>query len=293
MKRGKTFYGDKSSIMKKVLFPFETEIKAYKEAYIYAVSLARNLKAELILLNAFYVEADNSITRSSYTQLLKNNWFKAYKELSSYHDYYLKNHAGMEPELRLKTDHRFIHGNLVDEFRIAIKRMDIDVAVIPASGENDSTRKKIRQMRREVLDMNSTSLLVTPADTAYRPIKNILYVYSGSEQKVVCEHLDEIMLETSISDASIHLVHISKHDVPEQEALKTIIKEKCRQNQVVVHLLQDKNQKKEIRDYVSRYDIQLLALPKSQLHSMGNYFSRHLIEEMGLDLKIPVLILSK
>jgi len=283
--------------MKKVLFPFEVDVAAYKEAYIYAVSLARNLRAELILLNAFYVEADNSITRSKYTQLLKNNWFKAYKELNLFHEYYLKNHASIEAELRLKTDHRFLHGNLVDEFRIILNKNTIDLVVIPAADENDSTRRKIRQMRREVLDMNSTSLLITPAETSYRPIHNILYIYSEKEQRVICEHLDEIMHATNTSDATIHLVHLAKHGMTEreqdQEALKSAIKEICRQNRVVFHLLQEKNQRKEIREYVSRYDIQVLSLPLSQLHSMGNLFRRHLIEDMGLIHKIPVWLLAK
>lgn len=49
--------------MKKVLFPFEIDRRVYKEAYVYAVTLARNQRAELILLDAFYIEADNRITR--------------------------------------------------------------------------------------------------------------------------------------------------------------------------------------------------------------------------------------
>lgn len=133
--------------MNKVLFPFETDREAFKEAYIYAATLARDLRAELILLNAFYIEADNTITRRRYTQLLRNNWFKAYKEIHFFQDYYLRYHAGMGPELRRKTDHRFIHGNLVDEFRILVNRDNIDMVVLPATDDNEATRRKIKLMR--------------------------------------------------------------------------------------------------------------------------------------------------
>ena len=155
--------------MNKVLFPFEIDREAYKEAYVYAVTLARNLRAELILLNAFYIEADNTITRSKYMQLLRNNWFKAYKEIHYFHDYYLRYYASMEPELRLKTDHRFIHGNLVDEFRILVKRENIDMVVLPAMDENESTRKKIKLMMREILDLDLTSLLITTLASSIEP----------------------------------------------------------------------------------------------------------------------------
>ena len=42
--------------MKKILFPFEIDNLNYKEAYVYAVKLARNLNAQVILLSAFLIE---------------------------------------------------------------------------------------------------------------------------------------------------------------------------------------------------------------------------------------------
>jgi hypothetical protein len=282
--------------MKKVLFPFEIDREAYKEAYISAVSLARNLRAELILLNAFYVEADNSINRSKYIQLLRNNWFKAYKEIHFFHEHYLRYYASMEPELRLKTDHRFVHGNLVDEFRILVNRENIDVVVLPATDENESTLRKIKLMMREALDMNLASVLITPPKSIYKPIENILYVYSEKEQKALFNHLYEIVFNTSIGNATFHLVQLSKHGVQEheleQEPFTSIIKEKRKRCHVVLHMLKDKHPRKEITEFISEYDIQLLALPKSQFRAHGNNFRRYIIKEMCCISKIPILILK-
>lgn len=282
--------------MKKVLFPFEIDREAYKEAYISAVTLARNLRAELILLNAFYIEADNRITRSLYMQLIRDNWFKAYKEIHFFNGYYLRYYASMEPELRLKTDHRFVHGNLVDEFRILVNREKIDVVVLPATDENESTLRKIRLMRHQTLEMNSTSLLITPPETFYKQIQNILYVYSLKEQKTLHDRVNEIVLNTKISNATIHLVQISKHREPgldqDHEPLRSIIKEIQKRNQVEFHKLQDRNQRKEIMGFISEFDIELLALSKGQLHTLSNYFHRHITEEISSISKIPVLILK-
>ena len=57
--------------MKKILFPFEIDNPVYQEAYIYAVKFARNLNTEVILLNAFSIEADNFITKEKYAMLIK------------------------------------------------------------------------------------------------------------------------------------------------------------------------------------------------------------------------------
>lgn len=281
--------------MNKVLYPFEIDREAYKEAYIYAVTIARNLRAELILLNAFYIEADNSITRSKYMQLLKNNWFRAYKEIHFYHDYYLRYCADMEPELRLKTDHRFIHGNLVDELRIIIKREKIDMVVLPATDENESSRKKLKSMRREILDQELTSLLIAPPDGYCKQIQNILYVYSPKELKTLLDRVNEVVLNLNISNAVFHFVPMSRHGMHEpdqdQEPLRSIIKE-IKKNRVEFHGLQHKTQRKEIVDYISELDIQLLAFSKWQFLTLGNYFRRNIIDEINTVNKIPILILN-
>lgn len=53
--------------MKKSLFPFEIGNSIYREAYVYAVKLTRNLNKEAVLLNTFLIEADNNITEARYS----------------------------------------------------------------------------------------------------------------------------------------------------------------------------------------------------------------------------------
>lgn len=56
-----------------MLFPFEIDHTCYREAYVYAVKMARNLGAELIMLHAFHIEVDNTITPEKYDKIIKNN----------------------------------------------------------------------------------------------------------------------------------------------------------------------------------------------------------------------------
>ena len=61
--------------MKKVLFPFHIEEGVYKEAFISAVKFARTMNAELIMLNTFEINVDNTITQEKYDKLIKNPGF--------------------------------------------------------------------------------------------------------------------------------------------------------------------------------------------------------------------------
>ena len=47
------------------------------------MKVTRNLGAELIMLNAFEIEVDDSITPRKYDQLIKNNWLRAYRQINS------------------------------------------------------------------------------------------------------------------------------------------------------------------------------------------------------------------
>ena len=129
--------------MKKILFPFEIDNPVYQEAYIYAVKFARNLNTEVILLNAFSIEADNFITKEKYARLIKERWFQAYNEIIKFNNYYLNEHARMDDELQIKFDHRFINGILKDEIREIAKEQDVGFIVLPVSDRKDFNKRQL------------------------------------------------------------------------------------------------------------------------------------------------------
>jgi hypothetical protein len=75
--------------MKKILFPFETNQNIYKEAYVYAVKFARNLGAELIMLNVFDIEDEDIITPKEYKKVVRDKYFRAYQEIIRFNRHYL------------------------------------------------------------------------------------------------------------------------------------------------------------------------------------------------------------
>ena len=161
--------------MKKILFPFEIGNPIYREAYVYAVKLARNLYKEVILLNTFLIEADNNITEATYSKLIRENWFKAYNEISKCNKYFLEDHARIDDELKIKFDYRFIHGILKDEIRKIASEEDVSLIVLPVSDKIETNRRQLDIIRDNLFEKNRVSLIVIPFQGAFRPIKNIVF----------------------------------------------------------------------------------------------------------------------
>lgn len=69
--------------MKKILFPFETNHVIYREAYVYAVKFARNLGAELIMLNVFEMDDAETPTQRNIKRLSRINISGPIRKLSN------------------------------------------------------------------------------------------------------------------------------------------------------------------------------------------------------------------
>ena len=281
--------------MKKVLFPFEIDHTCYREAYVYAVKMARNLGAELIMLHAFHIEVDNTITPEKYDKIIKNNWLSAYREIIRFHDYYLQDHARVDTELRVKTDHRIIHGNLVDEFRKILHSEGIDLVVLPAAGDTESTVKKLRLLRREALDMDHTSLLSIPCGRTFLPIENMLLVTWMKRLRGLTDYLNELFLFASIFNSSVHCVHFLKH-VKECLEVEEVMKQSIQKtrsggNGTIFHCMGGKDPEKKLEEYIFENEIELLAMAKGQMHGFQELHVTALSEEICAKVGIPVLIL--
>jgi nucleotide-binding universal stress UspA family protein len=283
--------------MKKILFPFEMNRVYYKESYVHAIKLARNLGAELILLTAFDVPVDNTITRDKYSQLVRNNWINAYKEIIVFHDYYLNHYARVDSELRIKVDHRFIHGHLVDEFRKILHSEEIDLVVIPSAGEDPASRKNLKILRRESLEMSRTSLMVTPCERTFQPIQNIVLVWSSKKIKEVTDRMGELLHFTNLSQPEVYIVHVSRHGGPDQEldeaALQSLHKSDWKKPRFISHSIVDREPGKKLMDYLAENNIHLWVISRHQLSAMEDMFRENIFEQVCSSTRIPLLILRE
>jgi len=284
--------------MNKILFPFEPQNPIYREAYIYAVKFARNLDAELILLNTFAIDDYyDDITSNIYKQKIKQKWLQAYEEVILLNEYYLHNHARFESDLRIKFDHRFIHGTLVNEVKQILKNEEIDLLVLPVSDKEEENKRMLSIISDEIFEQNNTSLLITPFNKPFEVINNIVFATDLKKLNHSKLYLSDIKKYANIFDAKIHFLHISKSKsvtLPDDiEAYRLIMDFLKKEKEHSFETIYSENIGDGLKAYLSNNKINLLTVVKHKHYFLENLFHKSLSKQISLKSKIPTLVMRE
>jgi len=283
--------------MKKILFPFEIDNPVYQEAYIYAVKFARNLNTEVILLNAFSIEADNFITKEKYARLIKDKWFLAYNEIIKFNNYYLNEHARMDDELQIKFDHRFINGILKDEIREIAMKPDVGFIVLPVSDKKDFNKRQLDIISDNIFEKNRVSLLVVPFQGSYRPIKNIVFSIDLKKLNYFKQYIDEIIQISRAFDSNVHFLNISLRDKDvfneDSEEFQLIKRITDKNSRHVFKRVSGKDVVESVNQYVDEIHADLLAVVKHQHFFLETLFHRSHTNEISFNSKVPVFVMRE
>jgi nucleotide-binding universal stress UspA family protein len=283
--------------MRKILFPFELNNSVYKEAYIYAIKLARILYAELIVLNAYKVEVGNDITQEKYDNLKKENWFKAYNAISKFNEYYLEKHARTDGDLRIKFDYRFVNGILKDEIRSAALEEEVDLIVLPISDNREFNKRQLRIIRDNLFEKNRTSLLVVPFGGEYKPVRNIVFATDLKKLNNYREYLDDVINYASLFDSNIHFIHISSKEKPEEWSnsitYQMVMQEIEKNKRHLFKSLYGKRIIESVNQYVEECNAEVLVVVKHQHYFLESIIHESVSDEISLISKVPVLIMRE
>jgi nucleotide-binding universal stress UspA family protein len=285
------------TIMKKILFPFETLNPIYKEAYVYAVKLARNLNTEVILLNTFLIEAGDDITEEKYGKLIRDNWFKAYNEISKFNKYFLEDHARIADELTIKFDYRFVHGIFQDEIRNIAREEDVSLIVLPLSDRKEINKRQLEIIRDNIFEKNRVSLMVIPFQGAFKPIKNIVFATDLHKVNHYKQYLDDVIHYAKALDSNIHFLHIStrenseiREDSKEYQMIMQVIEQNKRH---VFKRVFSKDVIESVKMYVEDNNADLLVVVKQQHYFLDTLFHKSFSNDISLNSKIPVLVMRE
>jgi len=283
--------------MKKILFPFEIGNPIYRDAYVYAVKLARNLYREVILLNTFKIEEVEDITEATYHKLIRENWFRAYNDINRFNQYYLEAHARIDDELKIKFDHRFIHGLFKDEIRKTASEEEVGIIVLPISDKKETNRRQLEIIRDNLFERNRVSLFIIPFQESFKPIKNIVFSIDLRKVKKFGNYLDEVVHFARAFDANIHFIHVCPRERSE-------IREDSKELQMVMKVIENdrrhsfqqifgKDVVKSVNQYVVDNKADLLAVVKHQHYFLDTLFHKSFSNEISFNSRVPVLIMRE
>ncbi len=283
--------------MKKILFPFETNQSIYKEAYVYAVKFARNLGAELIMLNVFEIESDYLLTPKEYKKTIQDKWFKAYQEIIKFNKHYLSNYAKIESELRIKVDYRFLHGNLINEISKIISAEEIDLIVLPEAKHIEPYKEIVKVVWHDVYAKDPVSLLLIPSQCIYHPIKTAAFVAEMRELNHIVRYINTTIRYAKVFDASIHFLHIpqsKKDQLPgERKDINDTIQTIERSNKHAFKTLIGRDIISMIEEYTEKNNVQLMFVVRHHHYFFESLFHKNLSDEICLKSNIPVLVMKE
>ena len=283
--------------MRKILFPFELDNPIYRESYIYGIKFARNINAELIVLNVFKVEVGNDITEEMYGKLKKDNWFKAYNEICKFNRYYMEDHARTETDLKIRFNYRFVNGILPDEIKSIAREDEVDLIVLPMSDKREFNKRQLRIIRDNIFEKNRTSLLVIPYKCAYKPIKNIVFATDLKKLNNFEQYIHDVIDYARIFDSSIHFIHISSRekteDVLNSDTYKLVAQTMKKNTRHTFESLHAKNTIESVNRYVERSNSDLLVVVKHQHYFLESILHNSLSHELSLRSHVPVLVMRE
>ena len=283
--------------MRKILFPFELENPVYREAYIYGIKFARKINAELILLNVFQVEVGNDITEEKYGKLKRDNWFKAYNEISKFNRYYLEDHANTESDLEIKFNHRFVNGFLVDEIKNIAREDEVDLIVLPVSDQKEFNKRQLKIIQDNVFEKNRTSLLVVPFTCKFRPVKNIVFATDLRKLNNYQQYLHDVINYARLFDSSIHFIHISSREKAEDwdnsDTYRLVMQAIEKNNRHTFKSLRGKKIIESVNQYVEECNADILVVVKHQHYFLESILHESLSKEISLYSKVPVLVMRE
>ena len=283
--------------MKKILFPFEIGNLDYKDAYVYAVKLARNFNTAIVMLNTFLLEVGNDITKDKYSRLIRDNWYKAYNEISKFNKYYLEDHARVAEDLSIKFDYRFVHGLFLDEIRKIAREEDVGFIVLPLSERKEINKRQLAIISDHVFEKNRVSLLVIPCEAKYRPIKNIVFSCDLQKLNQYNLYLDDVIRLADVMDSNIHFLHVSSLENAEKlenSEVYRLVKQQIEKNKR--HLFSravGKNVIENVNRYVEEVNADMLVVVKHQHYFLDTLFHKSISNEISLNSRIPVLVMRE
>jgi hypothetical protein len=283
--------------MKKILFPFDLNVRFYTNAFIYAVKLARNFRAELIMLNVYNLKVTDSITRAELDNLIRENWYNAYKAIFKLKSIYLKHHARIDDQLKIKCDYRVVHGHYLTEITNLISNEEIDLLVLPVPSPGGPHKRLEELIRTEVLEEHKVSVMLIPSGSTYQPVKRIIFAADFRKSGQYHSLINQAVNFVRIFDSEIHFLHLAREEkaqlTEDCEAFQAIRQLMNTSDRYLFRNIYRKDPAAALMDYIDQNQMQILALVRHPHHFPGTWLHRDYEEGIHLKSKVPVILLKE
>ena len=275
--------------MKKILFPTDfSEIS--KNAFVFALHLAKSIHAEIITMHTYEVPQLNYMDMPVYLPEIYE-----VTELSNF-----ENYKGHIPILRKIAEHHHLgevkisnileSGDLIENIRALTKREHIEYIVMGTKGASGLAATFLGSVTEKVMNASHAAVLAIPEDCHYKPIRRILFAteYKTAEIEV---------LKRTISLAKHFHAHVDCLYVkPPHFGVEDVIiqdwKKLFASSDVSFHMMQTNDAEGAILEFVALHHIDLLAMTTHHRNFFQRIFDISVSKKLAFHSKVPILAIQ-
>jgi nucleotide-binding universal stress UspA family protein len=289
------------SAVRRILVP--VDFSGYsKNACLFALDLARKLRADLKILHVYYAPIVDlvPITDAYSIQIdmdinLREMESRARKGLAEFVEDIRKESRKRGVE-GVRIGYALREGIVEDEIARVARDYKPGLVVLGARGKGDKQGDIVGSVVYRVLDRIRVPVLVIPANTSYeegKEVNNIVYATDFDDSDYLA--IRRLIGIVSAFPVRIHCIHVSrdpgkKWDDVKMQAVRDYFGRVHKGLQVECHLLRGEDILKEVEEFTNARDIDLFALTNRKRNLIARLFNPGLTRKLINQGNVPLLV---
>lgn len=272
--------------MKKILFPTDFS-DASKNAFIYALKLAKNIDAEIITLHVYELPPIDYIEVPVYL-------LKVYEitELSNFENYkhqvpVLRKIAEDNHLENIKISNVLDNGSLIDNILKITKEDKIDYIVMGTKGATGFASTFLGSNTTKIMNETKTVVLAIPEHCQYEPIKKILFTTQFKDEDV--EVLKKVIDLAKVFHSHVDCLYVKKESDRDNEKNINKWKKIFKDDSVDFHIVLSNDAEGIILNFIDIHKINMITMHVHHKNFFEKLFHISLSKRLAFHITIPIL----
>lgn len=276
--------------MKRILFPTDFS-KASMNAFVYALKLAKNLKAEIITLHVYdlphlHIGGMPATLKEVYDSIELENFQNFKDQIPLLHQI-----ADTYDLSEIKISNILKHGDLIWSISNVVKQEAIDYVVMGTKGASGLKETFLGSNTGAVITDTEAIVIGVPEDSEYDGIDDIVFTTRFREKDI--KALKKVLKIANSFGAHVHCLYIKTPKSDLKDVVFQDWKFLFKDENVTFHILENKNVKDAILDFIENNPSDMLAMLNYKRGFFEELFNQSLTQKLSYHIKIPIIAIHE
>jgi nucleotide-binding universal stress UspA family protein len=277
--------------MKKILVPLDFS-ETSDNAFVYALEMAKLLKAELVLLHTFDLPVvDSQAAPFSYATIydtIELSNFDHFKEKLPH----LRAIASERNLEHIAMSHLLMDGDLLFNIKKVVAEEGVNMVVMGTNGADGWLDTFIGTNTGSVITQVEVPVLSIPAEAHFDKIETIAFTTRFRPKDI--EALNKVLTYAKKFQAKVKCLYVKTADSDvTDETIKRWQSHFDDEENIAFFIIPDEDVKATIEDFLTNQSIDLLAMLTYKRNFFVELFTSSTTQQLSYQLKTPILVLHE